>query len=161
MFLGVVIFWESFHLLALLRDIYCLYSQLPILFVMTRWSSGKAVTGAVVFFYSCLIVFISLNQVATGAVSRSMVQEIETRGLLGDTDPGSLVTEATGNLFPDLGRVTEKHYVVIPGPARNAIVTVKSSPAPGIHKALSLVRREDAATAGSQDEWVCSQSCAE
>jgi len=60
-----------------------------------QWESCHWCCG---FLYSCLIVFISLNQVATGAVSRSMVQEIETRGLLGDPI-GSLVKEATVTFF--------------------------------------------------------------
>jgi hypothetical protein len=91
-----------------------------------------------------LILFITLSQVASGAVAQNMVQEINARGLLDDTEAGYLMGNA-GNRFSDqVNGAAHKHYTVIAGNSPKAIVTVESHPAPLVRKVLSLVRYEDA-----------------
>lgn len=144
MFLGVLIF---IGLLSLARPAqrYLLFVlPLSYFFVIDKRRGGKYLAGIAILFYVILNVFITLNQVATGAVSQQMLQQITARGLLDDTDPGKIVIGNAGDRFPDLNGAAKKHYTVIGGSSPNAIVTVESHPAPMVHKVLSLVRHEDA-----------------
>ncbi len=116
-------------------------------FVMTKSRSRKFITGTTILVYGMLNLFITLSQVASGAVAQNMVQQITARGLLDDTEAGYLMANA-GNLFPDQGNgAAHKHYTVIAGNSPKAILTVESHPAPLVHKVLSLVRYEDAPVA--------------
>ena len=113
--------------------------------VMDKDRTNKYITAVAASFYAVLILFITLNQVATGAVARKMVQQIAARGLLNDTDPGDVIRGAEGDRFPDqVNGAPQKQYTVIAGTNPNAIVTVDSHPAPMVHKILSLVRYKDA-----------------
>ncbi|MDR3562070.1 MAG: hypothetical protein P4N59_11630 [Negativicutes bacterium] len=113
-------------------------------FVMNRSRSGKLITGATIFLYGMLSLFITLSQVATGTVAQNMVQQITARGLLDDTEAGDLMGTA-GNRFPDqVSGAAHKHFTVIAGNSAKAIFTVESHPAPLVRKVLSLVRYEDA-----------------
>lgn len=150
MFLGIVIFVGILSLARPAQRYLLFVLPLSYFFVMTKKRGGKYVTGTVILFYAMLNLFITLNQVATGAVSQKMVQQITARGLLDDTDPGKLIIGNAGNRFPDLNGAAQKHYTVVAGSSPNAIVTVESHPAPMVHKVLSLVRHEDAP--GSTDE---------
>ena len=117
-------------------------------FVINRSRSKNYMTVATVWLYSLLIVFITLNQVATGAVAQKMTQQIAARGLLDDTEPGDVIRGVDGDRFPDEvnGAVPKQHYMVIVGNSPQAIVTVESHPAPLVHKVLSLVPYEVATT---------------
>ncbi len=112
-------------------------------FVINKSRSGKFITGATIFVYGMLNLFITLNQVASGNVAQNMVQQITARGLLNDTEAGVLMGNA-GNRFPEQVRAAHRHYTVIAGKSPNAVFTVESHPAPLVRKVLSLVRYEDA-----------------
>jgi hypothetical protein len=144
MFLGVVTFIAILSLGRPAQRYLLFVLPLSYFFVMTKRRSGKYITAITILFYITLNLFITLNQVATGAVSQRMVQQITTRGLLNDTDPGKLIIGNAGDRFPDLSRTAQKRYVVIVGTSPDAIVTVESHPAPMVHKVLSLVRQGDA-----------------
>ena len=152
MFAGIIIFVA---ILSLTRPAqrYLLF-VLPVSYflVMTRNRSGKYLTGATILVYAVLILFITLNQVATGRVAERMVEQIQARGLLSDTEPGKLIMGTAGNRFPDqVNGVTRKRYTVISGNSPKAIVTVESHPAPLVCKVLSLVRSEDSPPSTADD----------
>jgi hypothetical protein len=145
MFLGIVIFVAILSLTRPAQRYLLFVLPLSYFLVMTKSRSGKLVTGTTILVYAMLIVFITLNQVATGAVAQKMVQQIAARGLLDDTNPGDVIMGNAGYLFPDqASEAARKHYAVINGNSPNAIVTVESHPAPLVHKVLSLVRYEGA-----------------
>jgi hypothetical protein len=113
---------------------------LAYLLLMNRKTSGKYVTGIAILIYTALIVFITLNQVATGSVVQKMMGQIAARGLLAATEPGDVIEGVAGDRFADqVGGAAQKHYIVVVGYSPNAIVTVESHPAPLVHKVLSLV----------------------
>ncbi len=144
-FLGVSIFVAILSFTRPAQRYLLFVLPLSYFLVMTRSRSGKYITGATILVYAMLILFITLNQVATGAVVQEMVRQIDARGLVGDTVPGKVILGSAGNLFPDQANGTApKHYTVIAGNSPKAIVTVESHPAPLVRKVLSLVRSEDA-----------------
>ncbi len=145
MFLGVMIYVAILSLTRPAQRYLLFVLPLSYFFVMTKRRSGKYITGTTISVYAVLILFITLNQVATGAVAQKMVQQITARGLLNDTEPGDLIIGSAGNRFPEqVNGTAQKRYTVIVGKSPNAIVTVESHPAPLVRKVLSLVRREDA-----------------
>jgi len=113
-------------------------------FVMNKSGSGRVMTGATIFVYGMLSLFIAMSQLASGRVAQNMVQEITARGLLDDTEAGYVIG-TVGNRFPDqVSGAAHKHFTVIEGNSPKAIFAVESHPAPLVHKVLSLVRYEDA-----------------
>jgi hypothetical protein len=144
MVLGIFIFVAILSLTRPAQRYLLFVLPLAYFFVMTKSRSGKYITGTTILVYVILILFITLSQVATGAVAQNMVQQITARGLLDDTEAGDLMGNA-GNRFPDqVNGAAHKHYTVIAGNSPKAIVTVESHPAPLVLKVLSLVRYEDA-----------------
>ena len=144
MFLGVVIFVAMLSLTRPAQRYLLFVLPLAYFFVMTKSRSGKYITGATVLVYGTLICFITLSQVASGAVARDMVQQVTERGLLDETQPGYIMGNA-GNRFPDQANgAARRRYIVIAGHSPKAIVAVESHPAPLVRKVLSLVRVEDA-----------------
>ncbi len=151
MFLGIVIFVAILSLTRPAQRYLLFVLPLSYFLVMTKSRSGKYVTGTTISVYAMLILFITLNQVATGAVAQKMVQQIAARGLLDDTAPGDLIIGSAGNRFPDqVNGAAVKHYTVVAGRSPNAILSVESHPAPLVHKVLSLVRYEGAAAATNE-----------
>src|SRR5664280_1846036 len=144
MVLGIFIFVAILSLTRPAQRYLLFVLPLAYFFVMTKSRSRKCITGTTILLYGMLILFITLSQVASGAVAQSMVQQITARGLLDDTEAGDLIGSA-GNRFPDqVNGAAHKHYAVIAGNSPKAIVTVESHPAPLVRKVLSLVRCEDA-----------------
>jgi hypothetical protein len=144
MFLGIVIFVAILSLTRPAQRYLLFVLPLAYFFVMTKGRSGKYITGATVMAYGTIILFITLSQVASGAVARNMMQQITERGLLDDTEAGYIMGNA-GDRFPDqVNGAPHKGYTVIAGNSPRAIVTVESHPAPLVRKVLSLVRYEDA-----------------
>jgi len=144
-FLGVMICVAILSLTRPAQRYLLFVLPLSYFFVMTKSRSGKYITGTSILVYAVLILFITLNQVATGAVAQKMVQQITARGLLDDTEAGDLIMGSAGNRFPDqVNGAAQKRYTVIAGKSPNAIVTVESHPAPLVRKVLSLVRHDDA-----------------
>lgn len=153
MFLGVMIYVAILSFTRPAQRYLLFVLPLSYFFVMTRSRSGKYITGATISAYAVLILFITLNQVATAAVAQKMVRQITARGLLDDTEPGDLIIGAAGNHFPDqVNGAAQKRYTVIAGKSPKAIVTVESHPAPLVRKVLSLVRHEDAPVTANQSK---------
>jgi hypothetical protein len=117
---------------------------LSYLLLLDRVKCGKYWTTATALIYVALIIFITLNQIATGSVAHKMVEQLDAHGWIANTEPGAL-TGTMGNLFPDQGTdANHRPYIVVAGASPDAIVTVESHPAPFVHKVLSLVRYEEA-----------------
>jgi len=145
MLLGVAMFIGILSLARPAQRYLLFVLPLSYFFVITRGRSERFLNGIAILFYAVLILFITLNQAATGAVSQKMLQQIIARGLLNDTYPGAILLGSVGDRFPDLDEASTKRYTVIAGSNSKAIVTVEDHPGPMVHKVLSLVRREDAA----------------
>jgi hypothetical protein len=145
MLLGVAMFIGILSLARPAQRYLLFVLPLSYFFVITRGRTEKFLNGIAILFYAVLILFITLNQAATGAVSQKMLQQIIARGLLNDTYPGAILLGSVGDRFPDLDEESTKRYTVIAGSNPKAIVTVEDHPVPMVHKVLSLVRREDAA----------------
>src|ERR1039458_6389137 len=100
MVLGIFIFVAILSLTRPAQRYLLFVLPLAYFFVMTKSRSGKYITGTTILVYVILILFITLSQVATGAVAQNMVQQINARGLLDDTEAGYLMGNA-GNRFSD------------------------------------------------------------
>src|SRR5262249_17386324 len=129
-FLGVAIYIALLSFTRPAQRYLLFVLPLAYLFLMSKPRAGKYLTATAISIYAVLIVFITLNQIATGAVAQKMVQQLSARGWMADTDPGALIG-TVGDLFADQeGQATHKPYIVVPGRSPVAIFTMESHPAP-------------------------------
>jgi hypothetical protein len=113
---------------------------LTYLFICQRLRQRSVLAYGTTAFYLAAIVFISINQLATGIAVDDIVRQLRDRAMIDASDACNIMADA-GDRFPLRGTITPK-FTVISGSGPGQILHSESRPFPLIHRSYAVVPLE-------------------